>query len=105
MSRHLIADAPGAHPDAVISVGWDLEARTYFCDIVRPGWILHPVVGDDTERVLDADVLAGLVAFRLGLNVPAVLVARLRLEKLAVSSANAPFLDWRSGEPLPVREG
>ena len=36
------------------------------------------------------------------IRIPVVLVARLRLEPLALSTADMPYLDWRSGEPQPV---
>ncbi|MBS2550495.1 hypothetical protein KGQ19_26850 [Catenulispora sp. NL8] len=104
MSRHLIANSIHEHPDAVTVVGWDPELRTYFCDFVYPDGVARPVAGGTEQEILHADWLATILA-DAEIRIPVVLVARLRLEKLTVSSANAPNLDWRSGEPLPVREG
>jgi len=101
VSRHLIANSIHEHPDTVTVVGWDPELRTYFCDLVYPDGVARPVAGGSEQEIGHADWLAAILA-DAGIGIPAVLLARLRLEKLALSSANAPQLDWRSGEPVPL---
>jgi hypothetical protein len=92
------------HADAVMVVGWDPELRTYYCEVEYPGGVLVPIVGDQEREIPHADWLASILSGD-EIRIPPVLVARLRLEKLADSGVNAPHLDWRSGEPQPVREG
>ncbi|WP_194923181.1 hypothetical protein [Catenulispora pinisilvae] len=104
MSRHLIPNAPHEHPDVATIVGWDPDRRTYFCDFELHGQPVKTVAGVDPEEVPSADWLASLLA-AAGIHIPPMLVARLRLESLALSTVDMPHLDWRSGEPLPVREG
>ena len=101
MSRHLIANLIHGHPDAATVVGWDPELRTYFCDIEHPGGVRIPFTGRAEREVTSADALAAILA-QTGIRLPSVLVAKLRLELLAASSVNAPQLDWRSGEPVPL---
>ncbi|MBS2531942.1 hypothetical protein KGQ20_04080 [Catenulispora sp. NF23] len=101
MSRHLIANSIHEHPDAVTVVGWDPELRTYFCDFEFSDGVRKPVAGGAAEEIPRADWLASILA-DAGICIPVVLVARLRLEKLAASTANAPQLDWRSGEPSSI---
>lgn len=101
MSRHLISNSPYERPDAVTVVGWDHELRTYFCDVEHLGGVKQPFAGGIRREIADADELTAFLA-SFDIYLPAVLVARLRLEKLALSSANAPHLDWRSGEPVPL---
>jgi len=101
VSRHLIANSVHEHPDAVTVIGWDAELRTYFCDFVFPIGVARPVAGDEPGEVEQADWLASILA-GAGIRIPPVLVARLRLEKLALSGTDLPHLDWRSGEPTPI---
>lgn len=82
-------------------VGWDPGMGTYFCDVEFPGGVLRPVAGGVPGEISRADVLAALLAAH-GVQLPAVLVARLRLEVLAAPGADVPHLDWRSGEPTPI---
>jgi hypothetical protein len=101
VSRHLIANSHIEHPDVVTVVGWDPELRTYFCDFVFPNGVTRPMAGGAEQEIPDADWLANILA-GAEIHLPPVLVARLRLEKLAVSSVDLPHLDWRSGEPAPI---
>jgi len=104
VSRHLIANSIHEHPDVVTVVGWDPELRTYFCDFEFPNGVTRPMAGDAELDILDADWLAKILA-AADIRIPVMLVARLRLEPVATSSIDTPYLDWRSGEPLPVSEG
>jgi len=104
VSRHLIANSHIEHPDTVTVVRWDPELRTYFCDFVFPNGVARPMAGGAEREIPDADWLASILA-GAEIHLPVVLVARLRLKKLALSAANLPQLDWRSGEPVPVGEG
>lgn len=101
MSRHLIANSLHEGRDVVTVVGWDPELSTYFCDIEHPDGVRVPFAGGEEREIPKADWLASILA-DAGIDIPVVLVARLRLELLAPSSANAPQLDWRSGEPVPI---
>ncbi|GAA2019033.1 hypothetical protein GCM10009839_14210 [Catenulispora yoronensis] len=82
-------------------MGWDPALATYFCDVELPGGVLTPVAGGTRGEIGRADALAAVLSAR-GMRLPAVLVARLRLELLAVPGAEVPHLDWRSGEPTPI---
>lgn len=104
MSRHLIPNAHIEHPGTLTVVGWDPELRTFFCDFVFPNGVTRPMAGGAEQEIPNADWLATILA-AADIHIPVVLVARLRLEPLALSTVDMPYLDWRSGEPLPVREG
>ena len=101
MSRHLIANSLHESRDVVTIVGWDPDMSTYFCDIEYADGVRVPFAGGEAREIPKADWLASILA-EAGIDIPAVLVARLRLELLALSTADAPQLDWRSGEPTPI---
>jgi len=104
VSRHLIANSVHEHPDAVTIVGWDPEARTYFCQIKPPGRPFEAVAGAQPEEVPDANWLASILA-EAGIDIPAMLLALLRLEQGTETFSDLADLDWRDGKPVPVGEG